>query len=416
MSATPPERPFDIVLLGATGFTGKLVAEYIAARAKQEGVTWAIAGRSRDKLEAVRRDLALSDLPLRIADTSDAALVDALVRDARVVCTTVGPYARYGRELVRACARHGTSYCDLTGEPNFIRAAIDECHDTARASGARIVTCAGFDSIPSDLAAHMAWSFAREKHSEDLSWCKVFVRRLRGAMSGGSIATVFDVVDTARTDRDARRTMLDPHGLDPTPGRAPRDPFEDDQRTVRFDDDIRGWTAPFLMAPINTRIVRRSNALLREEGRGYGARFRYHEAMSFAPSARGLVGAAVVTGGLGGILAATALPGVRSLVARHIVPAPGEGPSRAAMERGYYELRVVAQTESGRRLDGTVAGKGDPGYIETAKMLSESAFCLAKDGARLPSRFGVLTPATAMGMRLVERLRAAGITFEIGDA
>lgn len=420
----PPDlkqRPFDVVLFGATGFTGKLVAEYLAEHADDGGVRWALAGRSKNKLEAVRRDLAakdeaLAELPILIADSHDIAALDRLVPKARVVCTTVGPYAEHGKDLARACARHGTSYCDLSGEPHFVRSVIDECHDVARTTRARLVTCAGYDSIPSDLGAHMAWDYAHRTYGEGLRWVKVFTGRTKGAPSGGTVASALGVMEAAKKSREIRRLLLDPHGLDPDRGKAPRDPFEDDQRGVRFDKDIARWTAPFIMAAINTRVVRRSNALLREEGGGYGQRFRYNEAMSFGPGPRGLMRASLVLAGITSFFAAAAFAPTRALLERTVLPTSGEGPSREAIEAGFFEMHVVAKTESGKRLRGRIAATRDPGYGETAKMLAESAMCLAKDGARLEPRFGVLTPATAMGMRLVERLRAAGMTFDIHDA
>jgi short subunit dehydrogenase-like uncharacterized protein len=422
------DRPFDVVLFGATGFTGKLVAEYLAAHAAESGLSWAIAGRSRDKLEAVRRELtamdeALAELPLRVADAHDVADLDALVPQARVVCTTVGPYAKHGFELARACARHGTSYCDLTGEPQFVRRLIDECHATAKETRARIVTCAGYDSVPSDLGTLMAWDYAHRTRGEGLAWCKIFTGRIRGAASGGTVASIFGVLDGAKESREVRRLLLDPHGLAPVRGKAPRDPFEDDQRGVRFDKDIGCWTAPFVMAAINARIVRRSHALFREEPienarvpGGYGPRFRYHEAMSFQPGPRGLALASLVTAGIGGFIAAAAFPPTRMLLEELILPAPGAGPTREAIDSGFFEMHVIAKTASGKRLRGRVAGTRDPGYGETATMLGETAIGLARDGVRLDARFGVLTPATGLGMRLVERLRAAGMTFDIHEA
>lgn len=420
---TSPPRTYDVVLFGATGFTGRLVAEYLAIHARPNGIRWAIAGRSREKLETVRRELAstnpdLAELPILVADSHDVAALDRMVPDTRVVCTTVGPYAKYGFELAQACARHGTSYCDLTGEPQFVRKVIDECHELARSTHARLVTCTGYDSIPSDLGAHIAWEHASRAHGEGLAWVKVFTGRTKGAASGGTVASALGIMDAAKSSRDTRRLLLDPHGLDPdrTSKRGmPRDAFEDDQRGVRFDKDLDRWTAPFIMASINSRIVRRSHALLRAEGGGYGARFRYNEAMSFRPGPRGLVQAAIVTAGIGGFFAAAAVPTARLLLERAFLPAPGEGPSRETIEKGHFEMHVLARTESGRRLRGRIAGTKDPGYGGTAVMLAESAMCLAKD-PQLPDRFGVLTSATAMGMRLVERLRSAGMTLEIHDA
>lgn len=421
MTVSLDQRKFDVVLFGATGFTGKLVAEYFAEHAYDSGVRWAIAGRSREKLEAVRRDLAakdegLADLPILVADSHDVPALDALVPATRVVCTTVGPYAQHGLPLAEACARHGTSYCDLTGEPTFVRSVIDRAHTRAKETKARIVTCSGYDSIPSDLGTYLAYDYAKRTHREGLAWVKVFTGRTRGATSGGTIASALGMMAAAKESRDVRRLLRDPHGLDPVRGRGPREPFEDDQRGVRYDRDLGRWTAPFVMAAINARIVRRSHALLREEGSGYGPKFRYHEAMSFGRGTRGLLTATAVTGAITGFFAAAAFPPARAILERRVLPSPGEGPSRERIETGYFEMHVLARTESGRRLRGRVAGTRDPGYGETAKMLSEAAFCLAKDGLRLEPRYGVLTPATAMGMRLVERLREAGMTLEIADA
>jgi short subunit dehydrogenase-like uncharacterized protein len=420
------DRPFDVVLIGATGFTGKLVAEYFAEHAHTNGIRWAIAGRSREKLEAVRSDLAARDetlaspqLPMHVVDTGDVAALDRLVPKTRVICSTVGPFIQYGLELARACARHGTSYCDITGEPNFVRAVIDGCHDEARRTKARIVHCSGYDSIPSDLGTHMAWDHARRIHGEGLAWCKVFTGRTRGTASGGTATTVLGLMEAAKKSRELRRLLLDPHGLDPQRGKAPRDPFEDDQRTVRFDRDIGTWTAPFVMASINSRIVRRSHALIKEgqngSGEGYGPRFRYNEAMSFRRGPRGLLQASLLTAGIGGFFAAAAFRPTRTLLERMVLPAPGKGPSREQIETGFFEMHVVAKSESGKRIRGRVAGTRDPGYGETAKMVGETAMCLAKDGMRLDERFGVLTPASALGMRLVERLRTAGMTFDVHD-
>jgi len=412
------DRPFDIVLFGATGFTGKLVAEYLAQQAKGRDVKWAIAGRNPVKLEAVRAELAradraLTDLPILTADSHDVDSLDKLVPQTKVVCTTVGPYSKYGFELARACAQQGTSYCDLTGEPPFVRRSADANDEEARANKARIVHCSGFDSIPSDLGAFLA----REHAGEDLSWVKVFVGKMKGAVSGGTISSMFNIMELARSDREMRRLLFDPHGLDPVRGKAAKDPFEDDQRGVRFDRDIGRWTAPFVMATINTRVVRRSHAILKAENqKGYGPGFRYNECMSFASGPAGLVAASAVVGGLGAFMAAASSHTVRALLERTVLPAPGEGPSREARDAGFFEMHILAKTESGRKIRGRIAGDKDPGYGETAVMLGESAMCLAKDGADLPARYGVLTPATAMGNPLVKRLRAAGMTLEAHDA
>lgn len=415
------ERKFDIVLFGATGFTGQLVAEYLAKNAGGRGVKWAIAGRNPVKLEATRADLARSDasmkdLPILTADSHDVGALDKLAPETRVVCTTVGPYMKYGKELVAACARAGTSYCDLTGETPFVRMSADANDEEARKTKARIVHCSGFDSIPSEMAALLAHDHA----GEDLAWVKMFVGKMSGGLSGGTIASMFNLVELAKSDREVRELLLDPHALDPVRGSAPKDPFDRDQRGVKFDRDIGRWTAPFVMAAINTRVVRRSHAILQAENqKGYGPRFRYNEAMSFAKGPAGLAAATMLTAGLGAFMGAATIDSVRSLLGRTVLPSPGEGPSKQQQDNGFFELHVVAKTESGKKITGRIAGNKDPGYGETAVMLAESAMCLAKDTEgkdAIPERYGVLTPATAMGMTLVKRLRAAGMTLEARDA
>jgi short subunit dehydrogenase-like uncharacterized protein len=422
-SGSNAAREHDIVLFGATGFTGRLVADYFAEHAPK-AVRWAIAGRSREKLEAVKRDLVrtnpdLAGLPVLVADGHDEASLEALVPKTRVICTTVGPFGKHGQKLVAACARHGTHYCDITGEVPFIRKSIDENHDKAIATRARIVHCCGFDSIPFDLGVHMLWDRAK-KDGHTLSWAKGFAGKVKGCFSGGTAASMLALMEEAERDRNVRRLLANPYGLDPDPSRKSGNhrPESPDQRGVRYDADLGRWTAPFVMSAINTRIVRRSNALL---GGAYGKDFRYAESMSFPKGAKGLLGASALTAGLGAFVAAAAFAPTRDLLAKRVLPKAGEGPSKEQRDAGYFEVHLLAETDvdanaKKERLAGKVIGTSDPGYGETAKMLGESALCLALDGARLDERFGVLTPASAMGMHLVERLRAAGMTFAVDHA
>ncbi len=413
------ERDYDIVLFGATGFTGKLVAEYLARSAPKD-LRWAIAGRNKNKLEKVRTDLvaidaALAELPILVADGHDTSSLEALVPRTRVVCTTVGPFAQHGKRLVASCARNGTHYCDITGEVPFIRHSIDENHERALETRARIVHCCGFDSIPSDLGVHLLWDLAR-KTGGSLDWAKGFVGEMSGTASGGTAATMLAIIEEATRDSKVRRLLGNPHGLDPTvPRGRNRDPFEADPKGVHFDRDIDGWTAPFVMATINTRIVRRSHALL-----GYGDSFRYREVMSLPKGPKGFITATAVAAGITGFAISAALPPTRALLARYVLPKAGEGPSKEVRDRGHFTVRFVAEgtEEGGRaiRVTAKVKGTSDPGYGETAKMLGESAMCLARDGALLEKRFGVLTPSSAMGMHLVTRLRAAGMTFDVQRA
>lgn len=412
-------RRFDIVLFGATGFTGKLVAEYLVRNYAASDVRLALAGRSREKLAEVRDTLGRIDpraagLELLVADSQDSASLEAVARQTEVVCTTVGPYAHHGSKLVAACVQHGTDYCDLTGETQWIRRMIDAHQTEAARTGARIVHCCGFDSIPSDLGTLLLQEHAAAHHGAPCQEVKLFVTTMRGGVSGGTIASMLNILEEAGRDPEVRRILGNPYGLNPDGER--RGPDGQDQRGVRRDPDLPGFTAPFVMAAINTRVVRRSNALL---GYRYGRDFRYSEAQGFPLNARGLLTATGMTLGIAGFLAASMLSPTRALLQQRVLPKPGQGPDEAARKAGKFTVRLVGKGEHAGQpyvVRAQVKGTSDPGYGETAKMLSESALCLALDGAQLSAPGGILTPASGMGMRLVERLRSAGMTFEIEQA
>ncbi|MDQ3037626.1 MAG: saccharopine dehydrogenase NADP-binding domain-containing protein [Myxococcota bacterium] len=422
MTSTPPRRrdrsrAHDVVLFGATGFTGALVAEYLARHHAGSGARIALAGRDRAKLEKVREslrpiDARAAEWPLLVADAHDEAALGAIAEHAEVVCTTVGPYAKYGGPLVAACVRNGTDYCDLTGEVQFIARMIAAHHDDALRSGARIVHCCGFDSIPSDLGTLMLQEAMRERHGGHLQEVKFFAGESRGGASGGTIASMLHLVEESGRDREVRRIMADPYALVP---REARGQDGADQLGVRFDRELGMWTAPFVMAAINTRVVRRSNYLMDQR---YGRDFRYSEVMSTGRGPKGALTATAITAGLGAFLAGVSVSPLRSLIAKRL-PKPGEGPDREARERGFFVVRLIGtgRAADGREitLRGRVEGKADPGYGETAKMLSESALCLALDGASLDAPGGIRTPASTMGMRLVDRLRAAGMVFTVEE-
>ena len=323
---TGQEREFDLVLWGATGFTGRLVAEYLLGRygASGEDLSWALAGRSQQKLEAVRAGLgaAAGDLPLVVGDADDALFTDGLAARARVVCTTVGPYARYGSKLVASCARQGTDYCDLTGELQWMRRMIDSHQGEAVASGARIVHTCGFDSIPSDLGVFFLQREMQARHGVACSRIKYRVVNFSGGFSGGTVASLLNVMAEAGSNPEVRQILADPYSINPEGQRS--GPDEPDRMSPFHDEDFDAWTAPFVMAAINTRVVRRSNALL---GYVYGEDFRYDEATLMGPGVLGLAKATAFTAVLGGMLGAGAVKPLRGLLAR-MLPSPGEGPTR----------------------------------------------------------------------------------------
>lgn len=409
-------RPFDVVVWGATGFTGHLVAEYLAGR---EGVRWAMAGRNLAKLEAVRNDISArvpgaAQVPLLVGDAGDPASLAAIASQTRALASTVGPFARYGEPVVAACLAARADYCDITGEPQFIRRVIDAHHEAARAAGVRIVPTCGFDSIPSDLGAFVLAEHARVKLGRPLAQVRAYVTAAKGGASGGTAASMMQVLADAAADREVRRLLAHPYGLGPDPA---NDLGTDgrDRLAPRWDAEAGGWAAPWVMGAVNMRVVRRSNALF---GHRYGDRFRYEEALLL----RGRIAGAAKAGAVSAALVAGMTVLASSSAARRLIekrlPASGEGPPRAAREAGYFKLHLYGVLEGDTRatLAAHVEGKGDPGYAATSRMLGESALCLALDPPQPGFEGGVLTPATAMGTALVERLRRSDFRFEVAPA
>ncbi len=434
MTASTGDRVHDIVLVGATGFVGRLTAAHLRDHAP-EGVRIAIAGRSRSKLDAVADGLggAAAEWPRLVVDVSDPAACADLAGATQVVVTTVGPYATYGRELVKACALAGTHYADLTGEILFARDSSEAFHDVAERTGARIVHSCGFDSIPSDLGV---WETARvvaEEGAGELTDTVLFVRSLKGGLSGGTIASMRQQTIAARESLEDRKAITDPYGLSPDraaePTRADRAAVEVRADTapttagsrfsrarswvgefgsrlpVRRTEDGH-WTGPFVMASYNTRVVRRSNALL---GWRYGRAFRYHEVTDFGTGLKSPLAAAGMTAGLLGFVGGLSFKPTRSIIDRFL-PQPGTGPDEQRRVNGRFRMEIVAGTTSGAQYATTVAAKADPGYNGTAIMLGQAALCLAEDD--LTSEGGVLTPAVAMAAPLIERLRTHEFTIK----
>jgi short subunit dehydrogenase-like uncharacterized protein len=405
------ERTYDLVVFGATGFVGRLLAAYLAEHAPA-GTRIALAGRSRARCEEVRAGLppAARNWPVIEADSADPASLAAMAEQTTVLLTTVGPYARYGLPVVEACAAAGTHYADLTGEVLFVRDAIDRTDALARSTGARIVHACGYDSIPSDLSTMLLSRRAAADGAGGLRDVRL-VAMARGGFSGGTIDSMRAQLEAIEQDPALRRVAGDPFALSPDRAAEPDTRQPRDAGPPARTADGR-WTAPFVMAPYNTRIVRRSNAL---QDWAYGRNMSYGEVMGVGRGLPGAVMAAGVTAGLAGAMAAMSFAPTRGLL-DHVLPAPGSGPSEEARRKGWFRSVVDATAEDGRRYRATAAGQGDPGYAATAVMLGESGLALALDGDRLPDRAGSLTPATAMGDVLVERLRAAGHTYEVAPA
>lgn len=404
------DRELDVVLYGATGFVGKLTAAYLASKAPQ-GCRIGLAGRSLPKLERLKSELGepAKDWPLITADSGDLAALREIAERTLAVATTVGPYRQHGMPLARACAEAGTHYADLSGEVLFMRESIDGLDEIARSSGARIVHCCGFDSIPSDLGVLLLHEHALATGgSGELRQTLAVFGPIKGGVSGGTIASLKGQLDDVLADPKLRRIALDPYALSPNREQDPPPRSEPDPMRPKHEPEFSVWTAPFVMSMINTRVVRRSNAIADYR---YGHEFRYREVMATGKGPLGVVAAAGVSVGIGALFGGLSLKPTRVLLDR-VLPDPGDGPSEKAQRDGYFRLRLRAETAEGRTVEATVGAPTDPGYSATAVMLAESALALALDGGDLPETGGVLTPATGIGRPLVERLRRAGHTYE----
>ena len=388
------QRRHDLVLYGATGFVGRQAVAYLAQHAS--GLRWALAGRSAARLEAVRGQL---DAGIVVADAEDAAALQALADQARVVVSTAGPFGLYGSKLVAACVQARTHYADITGETPWVHGLIERHHAQAAQDGTRIVPCCGFDSVPSDLGAWLLVQALQSRHGERCVSVKAAFR-LRGGLNGGTLASLFNVLDAGQ-----QRAFEDPFLLNP-PGSAPAErQLHADPVVPHHDADFDAWVGPFFMGPVNTRVVRRSAALL-----GYGSGFHYQEYLRF--------GGGAVAAGLAAAASAGAVAGrgllsfkaARRLVER-LAPSPGEGPSAQRMDGGSFLCELVATGEGGTVLRGRIADRGDPGNRATTKFVCEAGLLLA-GGPAGSANGGVLTPSSALGGAYAQRLRAAGMTIE----
>ncbi len=405
------QRPFDLIVFGATGFTGRLVAEYLQrtyGTARQ--LRWALAGRDPARLAAVREGIGADPgLPLLSADAADPDAMAALAARTRTVLTTVGPYQLHGEALVTACAAGGTDYVDLCGEPVWMAAMVARLQAPAEASGARIVFSCGFDSIPFDLGVVFLQDEAMRRFGEPLVRVRGRVRKIRGGLSGGTVASALATFEQLKRDPAAARIMADPFALTPEFS----GPAQPKSPEAEYDNAAGGWTAPFMMAPINTKNVHRTNAL---RGHPWGRGFVYDERMLTGSGPRGQARARRVARLARWQERLLGFAPSRMVLQRFVLPRPGTGPDARKRETGSYELLFIGHTAAGTQLRARVSGDSDPGYGSTSKMLSESALCLLQDVDRSQVAGGVWTPGAALGPALVRRLEArAGLEFTIED-
>lgn len=410
-------RAFDIVIYGATGFVGKLVAGYLAQHAGN--IRIALAGRSTERLRAARDALGkpARHWPLLIADATKPSTLESMAGETEVVVSTVGPYTRYGLPLVAACAAAGTHYADLAGETMFVRESIDEYHRQAVDTGARIVHSCGFDSVPSDLNAYALYRKVGDDETGELTDTNFVLRDASGGFSSGTVASAIEVLRAASSDPATHRLAHDPYTLSTDRDAEPALGGQPDLTWRRGRDiapELGGiWTAGFAMAPHNTRIVRRSNALL---DWAYGRQFRYSETVSVGSNRVAPVTSAVLTAAsktvfeFGGRL----LRFVPRQLEQRLIPETNSGPDATRRERGYYRIETYTTTTTGARYVAAMSQHGDPGYQATSVLLGQCALALAFDGGKLPDRYGVLTPVAAMGDVLLERLPKAGVSLHTG--
>ena len=435
MDTTNParkNRPYKVVLYGATSFVGQITAHYLAsflaerkADTESKPVAWAIAGRDAEKLKKLQSELsaALGDaknkadnkadnkVDIIIANSEDAASLDLMSTQTQVIISTVGPYLKYGEPLIKSCAHNGTDYVDLTGEALFIKDMLDSYQDAAQQSGARIINSCGFDSIPSDLGVYFMQQHAEAQFDETCEVIHMRLKAAKGGLSGGTIASMATIFEEVGQDKERRQQVANPYLLnDDTDAPNVR---QDNISKPEYDSQHKRWLAPFVMASINTRIVHRSNQLLNYE---YSRDFKYDEAMWMPDGVTGKLLSYGMSAGLFGFASTMMFKPSREFLSKHVLPKSGDGPSKSEQENGYFDIRFFGKTATGNTITTKVVGDKDPGYGSTSRMLAQSALCLAQDISIDEVAGGFWTPAAAMGERLIARLEAhAGLHFEVVD-
>ena len=411
------KRAYAVVLYGATSFVGQITAHYLAeflsANKDKSGseINWAIAGRDQEKLNELQSKL-VSKVDIIIANSDDAASLDAMTEQTQVIISTVGPYLKYGEPLIKSCVDNGTDYVDLTGEAIFIKDMMDKYQEAAKQSGARIVNSCGFDSIPSDLGVYFTQKQAEAKFDSACDVIHMRVKAAKGGLSGGTIASMATIFEEVGQDKSRRKQVANPYLLNDDKD-APN-VRQSNVSKPEYDSEHKRWLAPFVMASINTRIVHRSNQLL---GYEYGREFKYDEAMWMKDGLKGKLTSYALSASLLGFATAMMITPSRELLSKHVLPKSGSGPSKEEQENGYFDIRLFGQTANKDSITTKVTGDKDPGYGSTSRMLSQAALCLAQDISKEEVNGGFWTPASAMGDKLLARLeKHAGLSFDVIDS
>lgn len=402
-------KSHDIILFGATSFVGKIICQYMCEKYPNNEISWAMAGRSEQKLIALQKELgkAAEKIPTMVVDANDLDGLKTMCEQAKVIMTTVGPYDLYGEPVVKACVETGTDYCDLTGEAHWIHKMLDKYEPQAKQTGARIVHCTGFDSIPSDLGVYHLQREAKSTFGKHCPNVKLRIKNMRGSASGGTIATALNIAKLVRKDPSIKKVLVNPYVLCPD-----NHGFKSRQQKdgIYFDETFSSWYGPFFMASINTRIVHRSNAL---SNNAYGTDFNYNEGVLTGRGWKAKARARSIHWGLMSFYFGASIGPIRALLQKFFLPKPGEGPSPIAQEKGFYDFRFVGTTEDGDEIVTKVYGDRDPGYGSTAKIMSQAAISMTQD-ISADIKGGFWTPATLMGDDLIERLNQhSGVTFEV---
>ena len=409
---------YDLVIMGATGFTGKLVVEYLIENygVENEEFTWAIAGRDKNKLERLRSSFKYIDsnsnkIPRLVVDSHDTNSLDKMTSISRLVISTVGPYLKFGEALVESCVKNGTHYCDLTGEVPFIRKSIDAFDIKAKKNNCRIVHSCGFDSVPSDIGVLLLQMDSLKRFDKPCDEVNLYVRSIRGGLSGGTIDSMISIFKYIGSNPGHRKLLKSPFSLNPRES-LKNNTWQPILKSVKWDDDIQRWLCPFIMAGFNSRIVMRTNAITDYR---YGIDFKYSEVSSYKKGLSGFLKAVVMFIGLVLIQISLKVRPLLWFLRKFFLPSPGEGPSKEIRDNGFFKLDIIGSMDNIKKIRFTVTGEGDPGYSATAKMITESALSILLNQDRIPKVSGVLTPAAGIGVVLAERLNDKGFNFSINE-
>ncbi|MGY8782284.1 MAG: saccharopine dehydrogenase family protein [Fidelibacterota bacterium] len=407
---------YDLIVMGATGFTGKLVIEYLIQNygVHNKQFSWAIAGRNQEKLNDVKAsfynlDPHVKEIPTFIADSHNSKLLDEMTSICRLVISTVGPYLKYGLLLVESCVKNGTDYCDLTGEVPFIRQSIDLFHKKAKMNQCRIIHSCGFDSIPSDIGVLMLQNDSIQKNDKPYGKIDLYVKSIGGGFSGGTIESMINISRYIDSKPQLKNILSNPFALNPKE-HMKNSTHQSSLKTIKWSKKINRWVCPFIMSGINTRIVRRSNAI---NNFFYGEGFKYSEVYSFKKGIKGLLSAFIMFLGLIILKISISFSPFLWVLRKFYFPQPGDGPSKKDRENGFFKLVLVGYINDSKNKSLIITGDRDPGYGATAKMITESALSILLEPESIPQNYGVLTPATGIGMILVDRLKNKGIKFNL---